>query len=391
MSRRAAALLLLVAGAACNPPVDGAPCAGDGECPEGQSCSPLGQCEPAPDGGEARGSAAGCPDAPAGTLVVAMGGGSDAIGNGSSACPLATVTKALAVAAASGGAVTISVHAGPQAYSVATGERLPLVLGPGVSLVAASGETPRLAGAGPVGDGSSSLAAVWMQGGVLQGFELLGSGAPLGDGVYCTAGSPALSGDEIHGFAAGVVVAGSCAATLDRCDVHDEGQESQPGVGVEVIDEASASVAGSRIHANGTGAIVRSTGATPTEFAGVEVTGNSADGVDCLETSRLSMRSSFVHANGAVGVSISGACAADLSGADAAGGCGAANTFVCNGEHDLSTTSSSPVAADHDDWDQDPPGEEDVFVAEGSAVTLSPTCTNVAGASNPAPPPTGCQ
>ncbi len=336
--------------------------------------------------------ACACPAPQAGQLVVNASSGSDGLGNGSASCPFATISHALAVAASQGTPVTISLKGG----SYALGESFPLVVPANVTISGGS----LIQGSGPVGDGSGISATVVLNGGSLSGVELKPAvqDSPSTAGIYCTALSPSVTnGVEIHRFQYGVYLSGSCSATIDGADIHDNGQGSGGGDGIDVVGSASATVQNSHVHSNATGVSLASAGFNPTSLIDDEIDSNQADGVDCLATAKLTMRLDFVHQNHANGVAISASCSADLSGAGTAGTpCAEANTFTCNatggaGAADVISTSSIPVAADHDNWDFEPPSAEDVRAASGGSVATSPTCSTQPGAPNPqGAAPTGC-
>ncbi len=330
--------------------------------------------------------ACGCAAPSPGQWAVDGAQGSDALGNGSASCPFGSISHALELAAAGAEPSEIDVKAVSVAYGAATGESFPLVVPLGVSLVGLG--KPLVEGLGPVGGGSGVSAAVVAFGDVV-GFEISpGTNQGGSVGVYCDAFAPTVQDDDVHGFDVGLQIDGSCRALVSACDVHGNGTAT--GAGIVVVGSGAPAIQGSRLHGNAAGLSVVSAAPTPTALVGDEIDDNAADGLDCGAGAHLALRRCFVHANQGAGVSLSGRCAADLSGVDSSGGCGEANTLTCNAQGDLATSSSVTVQADHDDWDSEPPGGADVQTTPGSAAVVLPTCSEVAGAPNPQPPPTGC-
>jgi hypothetical protein len=259
----------------------------------------------------------------AGTVAVSQSGSDDpAFGNGSSVCPVRSITRALALAAGDPSAtVTIQVSAG--AFTEASGETMPILVNrTGITLTGAG------IGVSIIGTDSGGPLLRLDQAATVSGFTMV-------EGVA----TPAIVDVRAGGQITNAVIVGT-AGGITTCVVGNDGAAAELGpsvtirqcdTGVTVNANAALTVSG-EVRQNGTGVLVNSGGvvrvvggtidfndgngvtfndaaaANATSLLdGATISNNGGHGVLVALNSRLRVRNSIIVANASNGVRASGA------------------------------------------------------------------------------------
>jgi hypothetical protein len=196
-------------------------------------------------------------------------------------CRFGKLGAAVAAAAARGTAITVKAYGAAGAQVVFTGETLPIVVPPEVTISGADSPAAETIIRGDAG--TATTAIVTLKGTLdrvqIQNVSMKGSGV---DAVCGTIGRPTLRDVVLAGaqeLARGVSVSGDCGALLERADISGA---SGPALDISPSSAASTlTVKGSRFHGSGAG--IRVSGGTlvlgPDGTTSTAVTSNKGIGI----------------------------------------------------------------------------------------------------------------